>query len=201
MKKLLMAFAILCSVSAMSAEPDYYAALCAWAPGQLPMAKHSVIWGVRGTLFYGDHTRLNGVDLAIGANRTREEFNGFALAGVYNYANNANGVQWGFANIVENEFAGFQWGSWNHARFCYGTQWGDVNTTAHFEGFQRGSISNRVWEGYGVQWGFVNTANYFAGFQMGFLNWAHDLDGFQLGLINVVVNQPVCVLPFLNIGF
>ena len=201
MKKLLMAFAILCSVSAMSAEPDYYAALCAWAPGQLPMAKHSVIWGVRGTLFYGDHTRLNGVDLAIGANRTREEFNGFALAGVYNYANNANGVQWGFANIVENEFAGFQWGSWNHARFCYGTQWGDVNTTAYFEGFQWGSIWNRVWEGYGVQWGFVNTANYFAGFQMGFLNWAHDLDGFQLGLINVVVNQPVCVLPFLNIGF
>ena len=172
MKKLLMAFAILCSVSAMSAEPDYYAALCAWAPGQLPMASRSAIWGVRGTLFYGDHTRLNGLDLATGASRTREEFNGLAVALVYNRANNANGVQLGFANVVENEFAGWQCGAWNHARF-----------------------------GYGMQWGLVNTANYFAGFQLGLLNWADDLDGCQLGLVNVIANQTVCALPFLNIGF
>ena len=87
MKKLLMAIAILCSASVLRAEPDYYAAACAWAPGQLPMASSSVIWGVRGTLFYGDHTRLDGLDLAfLGANRTRERFNGFAYAFIFNRA-------------------------------------------------------------------------------------------------------------------
>ena len=91
MKKLLMAIAILCSVPALCAEPDYYATLCAWSPGQIPRASSSVIWGVRGTLFYGDLARLNGLDLAIGANRTRERFNGLAIAGVFNRANSANG--------------------------------------------------------------------------------------------------------------
>ena len=172
MKQLLMAFAGLCSVSVLHAEPDYYAALCAWAPGQIPMSSSSIIWGVRGTLFYGDCSRLNGVDLAIGANRTRESFNGLSVAGVLELANNANGLQIGFANVVENEFAGMQVGAWNHAG-----------------------------HGYGTQWGIVNTAGYFAGFQLGLLNWADDLDGLQLGLVNVIEDQALCVLPFLNIGF
>ena len=172
MKKLLMAFAVFCSVSALHAEPDYYAAVCAWAPGQVPMASSSVIWGVRGTLFYGDHTRLDGLDLAIGANRTRERFNGLAIAFVFNRANSANGVQCGFADVVENEFAGLQFGAWNHAS-----------------------------HGYGTQWGIVNTAGYFAGLQLGIFNWADDLDGVQIGLANVIADQSPCVLPILNIGW
>ena len=172
MKKLLMAFAVFCSVSALHAEPDYYAAVCAWAPGQVPMASSSVIWGVRGTLFYGDHTRLDGLDLAIGANRTRERFNGLAVAFVFNRANSANGVQCGFADVVENEFAGLQLGAWNHASL-----------------------------GYGTQWGIVNTAGYFAGLQLGIFNWADDLDGVQIGLANVIADQSPCVLPILNIGW
>ncbi len=172
MKKLLMAIAILCSVPALCAEPDYYATLCAWSPGQIPMASSSVIWGVRGTLFYGDLARLNGLDLAIGANRTRERFNGLAIAGVFNRANSAAGWQIGFANVVETGFSGFQLGAWNHAG-----------------------------AGYGTQWGVVNTAGYFAGLQLGLLNWAGDLDGLQLGLVNVIEDQTLCVFPFLNIGF
>ena len=172
MKKLLMAFAVLCSVPVLHAEPDYYVALCAWAPGQIPMASSAVIWGVRGTLFYGDCSRLNGFDFAVGANRTRERFNGLEIAGVFNRANSAAGAQLGFANVVESEFAGLQAGAWNH--------------TGH---------------GYGTQWGVVNTAGYFAGLQVGLFNWADDLDGLQLGLINVVADQTLCVLPFLNIGF
>ena len=172
MKKLLMAFAVFCSVSALHAEPDYYAAVCAWATGQVPRASSAVIWGVRGTLFYGDHTRLDGLDLAIGANRTRERFNGLAIAFVFNRANSANGVQCGFADVVENEFAGLQLGAWNHAS-----------------------------HGYGTQWGIVNTAGYFAGLQLGIFNWADDLDGVQIGLANVIADQSPCVLPILNIGW
>ena len=172
MKKLSMAFAILCSVTALHAEPDYYAALCAWAPGQIPMSSASVVSGLRVTLFYGDCTQLNGLDLAIGANRVREQSHGLSIAGLFNRVNSAAGVQLGFANVAENEFSGVQLGAWNH--------------TGH---------------GYGTQWGIVNTAGYFAGLQLGLFNWADDLDGLQLGLVNVVADQTVCVLPILNIGW
>ncbi len=173
MKKLLMAFAVLCSVSVLHAESDYYVTVCAWAPGQIPMSSGSVTYGVRVSLFYGDCSRLSGLDLAIfGANRVRENFNGFSVAPVFERANNAAGFQLGFANVVENEFSGMQLGAWGHAG-----------------------------HGYGTQWGIVNTAGYFAGLQLGLFNWADDLDGLQLGLINVVADQTLCVLPFLNIGF
>ena len=93
MKKLLMALAVLCSVSAAHAELDYYAVLCAWAPGQIPSATSSEIWGFRGTLFYGDCLRMKGLDLATGANRTRERFDGLGIALVYNYANSLAGME------------------------------------------------------------------------------------------------------------
>lgn len=172
MKKLLMALAVLCSVSAAHAELDYYAVLCAWAPGQIPSATSSEIWGFRGTLFYGDCLRMKGLDLATGANRTRERFDGLGIALVYNYANSLAGMELGFANVVDREAYGFQLGAWNHTG-----------------------------EGYGFQCGIVNTADYFAGLQLGLFNWANDLDGLQLGLINVVADQTLCVFPFLNIGF
>ena len=172
MKKLLMALAVLCSVSAAHAELDYYAVLCAWAPGQIPSATSSEIWAFRGTLFYGDCLRMKGFDLATGANRTRERFDGLGIALVYNYANSLAGMELGFANVVDREAYGFQLGAWNHTG-----------------------------EGYGFQCGVVNTADYFAGLQLGLFNWANDLDGLQLGLINVVADQTLCVLPFLNIGF
>ena len=215
MKKLLMAFAVLCSVSALHAEPDFYSALCAWAPGQLPSSSSSVIWGIRGTLFYGDHLRMEGLDLAIGANRTRERFDGLGIAFVYNYANSLAGMELGFANVVEREAYGVQFGAWNHAGEGYGEQRGIVNTAGYCAGLQDGFINwsdelagvqlGALWDhadaGYGVQWGVVNTAAYFAGLQVGLFNWANDLDGLQLGFINVIADQTVCVFPFLNIGF
>ena len=202
MKKMLMAFAILCSASALQAEPDYYVALCAWAPGQIPMASSSVIYGVRCTLFYGDCTRLNGLDLAlVGANRTRERFNGLAIASVFNRANSAAGAELGFANVIENEFSGLQGGVWDHASHGYGAQLGGVSTAGYFAGLQAGAfnwadelagLQGGVWNhashGCGVQLGGVNTAGYFAGLQMGVFNWASDLDGLQIGLINVIAD-------------
>ena len=230
MKKLVMAFAILCSAFALCAEPDYYAALCAWAPGQVPSSSSSVIWGVRGTLFYGDCMRMNGLDLAIGANRTRERFDGLGIALVYNHANGLAGAELGFANVVERESYGLQAGVWNYAGEVYGEQWGIVTVTDYCAGLQDGLFNwaddlagaqsgiiniaynemfgaqlDAVWNhanaGVGFQWGIINTADYFAGFQCGFFNWANDLDGLQLGFINVIANQSIFVFPFLNLGF
>ena len=230
MKKLLMAFAIFCSVSALHAEPDYYSALCAWAPGQIPSSSSSVIWGIRGTLFYGDHLRMEGLDLAIGANRTRERFDGLGIALVYNYANSLAGMELGFANVVERESYGVQLGAWNHAGVGYGEQRGIVNTAGYCAGLQDGlfnwsddlagaqygviniaynemfgaqfgALWNCVDAGYGVQLGIINAADYFAGLQFGLFNWANNLDGLQVGLVNVIADQAVCVFPFVNIGF
>ena len=187
MKKLLMAFAIVCSVSVLRAEADYYATVCAWVPGQIPMSSSSQINGLRVTLFYGDCLRLNGLDLAIlGANRVREGLKGVSVASVFERANTAAGLQLGFVNMVENEFAGVQFGMWDHAGHGYGTQWSVVNTAGYFGG---------------LQLGLINCADQYDGLQLGLFNWADDLDGLQLGLINVVADQTLCVLPFLNIGW
>ena len=172
MKKLVMAFAILCSASAFCEGTDYYVALCAWAPGQIPSASNPILCGVRGTLVYGDCLRMDGLDLAIGANRTRERFDGLGVALVYNYANSLAGVELGFANVVERESYGLQLGAWNYA----------------------GGV-------YGAQGGIVNVADYCAGLQVGLFNWADNLDGLQLGLVNVISDQSLFVFPFLNIGF
>ena len=115
---------------------------------------------------------MKGLDLAIGANRTRERFNGLGIACVYNYANSLAGVQLGFANVVDREAYGLQLGAWNHAN-----------------------------AGYGVQGGIVNTADYFAGLQFGLFNWANNLDGLQVGVVNVIVDQTIFVFPFVNLGF
>ncbi len=172
MKKLVMAFAILCSASAFCEGTDYYVALCAWAPGQIPSASNPILCGVRGTLVYGDCMRMDGLDLAVGANRTRERFNGLGIALVYNYANSLAGVELGFVNVVERESYGLQLGAWNYA----------------------GGV-------FGAQGGIVNVADYCAGLQVGLFNWADNLDGLQLGLVNVISDQSLFVFPFLNIGF
>lgn len=186
MKKLLMALAIVCSVSALRAEADYYVALYAWAPGQLPTTASSTVCGLRATLVYGDCTIMDGLDLAIGANRTRERFNGLAIALCYNYANSAAGAQLGFANIVDYEFYGLQLGAWNHAGEGYGCQCGAVNTADYFAG---------------LQLGLFNWANNFDGLQLGLLNWSNSLDGLQVGLVNVIEDQRHNVLPIVNFKF
>ena len=172
MKKLLMMGAALCSACVLQAETDYFAMLSIWAPGQMPMSVSTRIDGIRLTAFYGDCARLNGLDVAAGACRVRERFNGLQAAGVFTRAVNAAGAQIACANFVENEFYGAQFGLWNHAQ-----------------------------HGYGAQFGVVNTAAYFAGVQVGVFNWADDLDGLQLGLVNVVPSQMLSVLPILNVGW
>lgn len=172
MKKLLTMCAVLCSACVLQAEADYYAMVSLWSPGQIPTSTSVRIDGVRLGVFYGDCARLNGLDVVVGGARVRERFNGLQVAGVFSRTVNVAGAQIGFANFVENEFYGAQFGAWNHSQ-----------------------------HGYGAQFGVVNTAAYFAGFQLGVFNWADDLDGLQLGLVNVVADQTACVLPVLNIGW
>jgi len=171
MKKLVMALVALSAAFAVQAEPDYYVQLAAWAPGQLPTSANTTIWGLRGSIFYGDCQRFAGLDLGL-AGRVRERAYGLQVNGILNLVNSASGCQVGFANFAENEFYGLQVGAWNHAAY-----------------------------GAGTQLGLVNTAGSFAGVQLGLFNWADDLDGVQIGLANVVADQKCVVLPIVNAGF
>lgn len=171
MKKLMMILAVVTSICAFGAEPDYYAQISAWAPGQIPTSPNSDIMGLRCSLVYGDCQRLNGLDFGM-AGRVRERVNGAQICAIMNIVSSAAGFQFSFANYAENEFHGFQLGAWNHSSY-----------------------------GAGLQLGVVNTASRFAGLQAGLFNWADDLDGLQIGLVNVVADQQFYVLPILNVGF
>ena len=131
----------------------------------------SVSHGGRLSLIYGECRELYGVDFSV-SGYVRERMYGAQFGLIFNYVNIAAGYQRSFANYVEHEFYGLQQGAWNHAA-----------------------------DGCGMQHGIVNTAGSFSGFQLGFFNWADDLDGLQIGLVNVVANQAIPVLPFINIGF
>lgn len=214
MKKILFVAAVALAAVSIRAEADGYIMLSVCSPGQLPAPSYT-IHGGRLSFIYGECRELYGLDISM-SGYVRERMYGAQLGFILNYVDIGAGYQSGFANFVEHEFYGFQDGAWNHAADGCGMQNGVVNTAGYFagyqdagainwademDGFQAAGLWNHAGIGYGMQLGFVNTAGYFAGFQWGVFNWANDLDGLQLGLVNVVANQPVPVLPFINIGF
>ena len=214
MKKILIAAVIALAAVSLRAEADGYIMLSVCSPGELP-GPSSIIHGGRLSLIYGECRELYGLDIGV-SGYVHERMDGMQVGLVFNYVDSASGAQFGFANVVDHEFYGLQDGAWNHAGFVAGVQRGVVNTAGYVDGSQFSSVINWAGElygyqasawwnhvivGAGMQHGFVNTAGYFAGFQLGLLNWANDLDGLQIGLVNVVANQPVSVLPFINIGW
>ena len=214
MKKILFVAAAVLAAVSLRAEADGYIMMSVYSPGELP-GPSSVIHGGRLSLIYGECRELYGLDISV-TGSVRERMYGAQLGLILNYVDVAAGYQRSFANFVEHEFYGLQDGAWNHAAEGYGAQHGIVNTAGYFSGhqsalainwadevygFQSAGLWNHATDGFGMQHGFVNTADYFCGFQLGFFNWAEDLDGLQIGLVNVVANQAVPVLPFINIGF
>jgi len=214
MKKVLFAVAFAVASLSLHAEADGYIMLSVCSPGELP-GPSSVIHGGRLSLIYGECRELYGLDISM-SGYVSERMDGLQLGIIFNYVGSASGAQFGFANVAEHEFYGLQDGAWNYAEFVAGMQRGVVNTAGIVDGAQFAGVLNwanelngfqschgwnRALAGAGMQFGLVNTAGYFAGFQLGVFNWASDLDGLQIGFVNVVANQVVPVLPFINIGF
>ena len=118
-------------------------------------------------------TRINGVALSIWGQNPQSAFalgfvngssgesKGFTL-GLFNYAENSNGVQWGAVNYSTGVFNGWQWGVVN--------------------------ISQGQFTGFENAW--VNIAQEFNGLQYGLVNYATKLDGVQIGIVNVALNNP-----------
>lgn len=117
------------------------------------------ISGFRFNLIYGRCVNVTGLDLGL-ANHTTTGL--------------SKGVQWGFVNITDAQFVGWQDAFVNYVK-------GDV------EGFQSG---------------FVNYANHANGLQLGFVNYAVTLRGLQIGLVNIIKQGGMFpVFPIVNWSF
>ncbi|RYZ63017.1 MAG: hypothetical protein EOP09_18275, partial [Proteobacteria bacterium] len=67
-------------------------------PVQFPPADFNVT-GIRGSVFWGRHRDVAGVDLALGGNITEQSFTGIAVSGLFNYTK-------GTTNAIFTQFAG-----------------------------------------------------------------------------------------------
>ena len=86
----------------------------------------------------------------------------------------SQGVQWGFVNLVDADFIGWQDAPVNWTK-------GDC------EGFQSG---------------ILNYARSMNGFQLGLINYAHNMKGLQIGLLNIIKqNGAFPVFPIVNWSF
>ena len=113
----------------------------------------------RFNLIYGKNTSLVGLDLGL-VNRLT--------------AGESKGLQAGFANWVEADFRGLQYGA--------------VNAT-------KGTCT-------GFQCGFVNYSGHTKGFMLGFFNYSETMYGLQIGLINVIRDGGMLPLfPIFNFSF
>jgi hypothetical protein len=100
--------------------------------------------------------------------------------GLFNYAENYKGVQWGFVNCTRGNFVGWQDGFVNHAVNMTGLQSGVVNIADTFKGVQLGAVNYAKAASSGIQIGAINIISqneWFSGFPqelakgMVFVNW------------------------------
>ena len=118
-------------------------------------------------------TEINGLSLNIwGENPQRGLTLGFIngstgesagfTAGVVNYNETYDGIQWGLVNISQDEFIGWQCAVVN--------------------------ISNGTFEGF--QSGVVNLSQKTTDLQLGLVNYTQELNDVQIGLVNIIADNP-----------
>ncbi len=117
------------------------------------------ISGIRINLIYGKNVSMEGFDWGL--------VNSVGNGGV-------KGIQWGFINLNDGNFLGWQSGAVN--------------------------INNNNVKGF--QWGWFNKGNHVSGLQLGLINMAQSLYGIQIGLINFIeTGGQFPVFPIVNWSF
>ena len=129
-----------------------------FTPVQL-FAEKNHIEGIRLTLLYGRNASVKGLDIGFVKHTTEGK---------------SVGVQWGFINLVESDFVGWQANGVNI-------------TKGECEGFQLGP---------------VNYAKKMNGVQVGLVNYAGTMKGLQIGLVNIIKKGGTFpVFPIVNWSF
>ncbi len=148
--------------------------------------------GLRIDFVYGENVNVSGADLGI-VNSTTGDFVGFGWApGANLVQGSAKGVQWSWIySHTEGRFAGWQSGLVSRI--------GGADSV----GLQSGWINLNEIDFTGAQIGLFNKAATVKGLQLGFVNWADELDGgIQIGLVNYAANSDLYkVLPIVNWQF
>jgi hypothetical protein len=117
-----LAFALLGAVPAVAQAPIQVAFV---TPIQI-VPETKPVRGLAINFIYGANSSVEGVDLGL-INRTT--------------AGQSSGLEWGFVNISEGSFKGFQWGWYNTGRDVNGLQLALVNYAEKIHGVQVGLIN------------------------------------------------------------
>jgi hypothetical protein len=182
MKTLLVLLSLVFSATAM-AYPQVRKtpfAVAIYPPVEFPEKSFSVN-GLRLSVGMGYHRVMNGIDLGLIGNKTEEDFNGMALAGIFNWNKRISTIYLaqlaGLANVNEGEST------------VYGIQGALIGNFAKYT------------DVYGVQVSLFNKARAVYGLQLGLINIADNLHGLQIGLANFNAAGPFGVSPLINFGF
>lgn len=176
------------------------------------------VFGLDFNIFYSDAPELCGLQLSVCGNTARREFKGVGLTGLFNFSScDTYGFRGALgANISKGTLYGVDAGGFGMHDKVKGVELELVTcvqreiTGANFSIF--GSITEN--ESYGATFGAVNFARTaygaqiaFAynqteelhGCQIGLVNYCRECPwGFQIGLVNIILDNYVKVLPFVN---
>ncbi len=166
-------------------------------PVQFPPQDYSVT-GLRGSIIYGKHRDLYGIDLGLIGNITEQDFVGIGVSGIFNYTK-------GTTTALGLQFAGITNVNTNKTRVV-GLQIAGITNINSAESSVSGiqlSLANLSSHTtiYGIQGGIYNKAKSVYGLQLGLINITDNLHGLQIGLINFNKTGVFAVSPILNFGF
>lgn len=194
------------------------------SPLQLPWGR--AVWDVFGldvNLFYSDAPKMYGVGVGGIAMATRDDLAGVQASLLCNWASaDVYGIRATIgANVTYGDSYGLEAGS-----FAYrpGKFWGvDVNLLGAYQGNVSGVqvcglatvtreqsygmnvalFGNYAATAYGLQLaGIINYTAELHGCQIAFVNIAQECPwGFQIGLVNIILDNAIKVLPFINCYF
>ena len=177
------------------------------------------VFGIDLNLGYSDAMKMYGWEVAVGANTARKTFAGLQTALAFNYSNeDAYGLAVSLYNMNNFEYYGLSVDAIGVTRNMYGFEINGLGsmTDNTMGGVQVSGLASVVGEdAYGVQIalganfarrahglqlaGIYNQTDLLWGCQIGLVNMAFACDhGFQIGLVNVIMDNQLPFLPFVN---
>jgi len=139
-------------------------------------------------LAMNDAGAIDGLDVALGVARTRQQMNGLQVSGGANLVEgNLSGVQFSMVNLVQGGGRGAQASSLVNfvAKDFQGAQFSGINLVGgRMDGAQFGTM-NKADATNGVQFSLLNIGGNVTGAQFGLVNIGKNVNGAQIGLVNI----------------
>lgn len=183
--------------SSPSKEPQY-AGVALFPPIQDPDKGTPISLG-RGSILWGDHDVVHGLDTSFVGNFVNKEFKGSALSGIFHTTRGTADINgWQVSLVLNNNLGKTRIGG---VQFTAGVNYagGDQRVVGvQMAALANIGMKNRV---YGFQFGMYNEAEAIYGVQIGVLNRVKNLYGLQVGLLNFASKNGLAFFPVINAGF